>query len=136
MTSVDDNLVGSFTAYFDHGLLLIEESGSVAAHEGWDAATEYTHFDNDSLYVAVQSVVDGPVAVTVYRNSAPETEVLGLVEVFSGEFESKFGRVTVHDSDDMVVLVARGVRGMNRVTVFVDEVNWSARVVVAIGPVS
>lgn len=136
MTSIDDNLLGSFTAFFDHGLLLIEDLESSAAHEGWDSATEYVHFDADSLYVAVQSVVDGPVSVTVYRNSAPLGEVDGLVEAFAGQFESKFGKTKIHDSDDTAVLVTTGTRGVSRLTVFVDELNWSTRVVVVIGSVS
>jgi hypothetical protein len=133
MTSPDENLLGSFVAFFDHGLLMIEDSESSAAHAGWDAATQYVHFDQDSLYVAVQSVVDGAVTVTAYRDSAPSEETEGLVEVFSGEFESKFGRFRIHDSDDRAVLTVAGRRESNHLTVLVDELNWAMRVVVIIG---
>lgn len=130
MTSPDDGLFGFFTTFFDHGLLMIEDSESRAAHEGWDATTQYVHFDHDSLYVAVQSIVDGPVAVSAYRDSAPSGETEGLVEAFSGEFESKSGRLRVHDSDDRVILAVAGRRGENWLTVFVDELNWATRVIV------
>jgi len=40
------------------------------------------HFDQDSLYIAVQSVVDGAVAVAAYRDSAPAGEIEGLIEAF------------------------------------------------------
>lgn len=132
MTSPDNNLLGSFVTFFDHGLLMIEDSESGAAHEGWAAATEYVHFDQDSLYVAVQSVVDGAVAVTAYRDSAPSGETEGLVEAFSGEAESKFGRFRIHDSDDRVVLTVQGRSGRNHLTVLVDEANWAMRVIVVI----
>lgn len=133
MTSPDDSLLGSFVTHFDHGLLMIEDSETRAAHEGWDAATEYVHFDHDSLYVAVQNSVDGPVAVSAYRDVAPRGETEGLVEAFSGEVDSKFGRFRIHDSDDRVVLTVAGRPGSNRLTVFVDELNWTTRVVVTIG---
>ncbi|NJP35695.1 hypothetical protein [Micromonospora thermarum] len=133
MSSPDANLLGSFVMFFDHGLLVIEDAESGAAHEDWDAASEYVHFDQDSLYVAVQSVVDGAVAVTAYRDSAPSHETEGLVEAFSGEFDSEFGRFRIHDSDNRAVLTITGRRGRNRVTVLVDEFNWAARVVVTIG---
>ena len=133
MTSPDDNLLGSFVTFFDHGLLMIEDSESSAAHDGWDAATEYVHFDQDSLYIAVQSVVDGAVAVAAYRDSAPSGETEGLVEAFSGEVESKFGRFRIRDSDDRAVLTVAGRSGRNRLTVLLDELNWAMRVVVVIG---
>lgn len=133
MTSPDDNLLGSFVTSFDHGLLMIEDTESTAVHDGWDAATEYVHFDQDSLYVAVQSVVDGAVAVTAYRDSAPRGETEGLVEAFSGEVESKFGKFRIHDSDDRAILTVVGMPGSNHLTVLLDELNWAMRVVVVIG---
>ncbi|XVV00190.1 hypothetical protein ACQPW3_22335 [Actinosynnema sp. CA-248983] len=133
MTSINGNFLGSFVAHFNHGLLLIEDSETDATHEGWDSSVDYVHFDSDSLYVAVQSVVDGPVSVSVYGNSAPAGEIDGLVEAFAGEFESKFGKIVIHDPDSMVVLVVAGRRGVCQVSVFVDELNWSTRVVVVVG---
>ncbi|MEU8230489.1 hypothetical protein AB0C12_12920 [Actinoplanes sp. NPDC048967] len=133
MTSPDENLLGSFVTFFDHGLLMIDESESKAAHDGWDATTEYVHFDQDSLYIAVQSVVDGAVMVNAYRENAPGSETEGLVEAFSGEVESKYGRFKIHDSDDKAVLVIAGRSGRNQLTVLLDELNWATRVVVVIG---
>jgi hypothetical protein len=133
MASVDhDNFVGSFTCFFDHGLLLVEDVESRSAHAGWNADEEFVHFDVDSLYVAVQSLVDGPVSVDAYRGSAPDTEVDGMVQAFSGPFESGSGELILHDSDDKIALRVRVRRGQNRLTVLVDEVNWSARVIVVI----
>lgn len=126
-------LLGSFTTFFDHGLLMIEEFESTSVHDGWDAATEYAHFDGDSLYLAVQSVVDGPVAVAAYRDGAPNSETQGMVDAFSGELESRVGRLRIHDSDDKLVLTVAGRHGRNRLTVLVDELNWATRVIIVIG---
>lgn len=128
--SPDDKLLSSFVTFFDHALLMIEDFESRATHEGWDAATQYVHFDKDSLYVAVRSVVDGPVSVSVYRDNVPSGETEGLVEVYSGELDSNSGIIRVYDSDEKVVLTVAGRRGRNRLTVFVDDLNWAVRVVV------
>ncbi|GAA3817400.1 MULTISPECIES: hypothetical protein [Amycolatopsis] len=132
MTTTEEGLIGSLTAYFDHGLLLIEDSESSADHRGWDASIDYVHFDTDSLYVAVQSVVDGPVEVEVYRSPPLAPVAVGLTEVFVRQFESEFGMVKIHDPENRGVLVAKGNRGVVGLRVLVDEVNWAARVVVII----
>ncbi|XVU28291.1 hypothetical protein ACQPZJ_14975 [Actinoplanes sp. CA-054009] len=129
MNSPDENFIGSFVAYFDHGLLMVEDSESSATHEGWDAANEYVHFDAGSLYVSVQSLVDGAVEVFAYRDVAPNEVSEGLVEAFSGEVELELGRLKIHDSDDSIVLTATGALGRNQLTVLVDELNLAERVV-------
>ena len=133
MHSDTENLIGCFTAFLVHGLLLIEDAGTTAAHEGWDAATQHVHFDMDSLYLAVSPAVDGPVAVCVYRDEAPPDTTAEMTQCFDGEFESKFGVIRIHDSDDAISLTAREQRGVRRLRVFVDEPGWSSRVVVVIG---
>jgi len=133
MTSPDGNLLGTFTAFFDHGLLMVEDLESNAAHEGWDAATEFIHHDRDSLYIAVQSVVDGAVSVGVYRDVAPADEIEGLIPAFSGEIESDSGRFRIYDSDEAAVLTVIGYAGRNRLEVFIDEQNTVSRVVVVVG---
>ncbi|WP_147450938.1 hypothetical protein [Streptomyces hoynatensis] len=126
-------LLGSLVASFEHGLLLIEDSKSSASHEDWDAATEYVHFDDDSLYVAVQSVVDGLVSVTVYRDGVPSGAVEGFVEVFSGEFQCRSRRICVRDSDDNALLSIAAPGGdLIRLHVFADAWNWATRVVVGL----
>ncbi|TDC23613.1 hypothetical protein E1265_12190 [Streptomyces sp. 8K308] len=117
---------------FEHGLLVIEDSESGATHDDWDAATQYVHLDQGSLYVAVQSIVDGPVEVVVYRDHVQDSEIGGLTEVFSGVVESRLGKLRIHDSDERAVLTALVNRGAVRVTVFVDDVNWASRVTVLV----
>lgn len=132
MHSDSDNLIGCFTAFFDHGLLLIEDADTSAAHEGWDAATQPVHFDVDSLYLAVSPAVDGPVTVCAYRQEAPEETVADLTLCFDDEFESKFGVIKLRDSDDVISLTAHEQRGIRRLRVFVDEPGWTSRAVVVI----
>jgi len=113
-------------------LLLIEDADTTAAHEGWDAATQHVHFDTDSLYLAVSPAVDGPVTVCAYRDEAPADATTEMTQCFDGEFESEFGVIRLHDSDDTISLAARERRGTHRLRVFVDEPDWSSRVVVVI----
>ncbi|NUT96227.1 MAG: hypothetical protein HOY78_29790 [Saccharothrix sp.] len=114
-------------------MLLIEDPESGATHDEWDPATEHVHHDHGSLYVAVQHAVDGPVTVTAYRHRAPAGEVDGLIEVFAGEVDSPSGTMTAHDPNDSAVLILPAKQGVNRLTVFVDHVDWAARVVVVVG---
>lgn len=51
MSPPSENLLGSFTIEFDHGLLAVEDAGSAAVHDDWDPVNEYVHRDQDSLYV-------------------------------------------------------------------------------------
>jgi hypothetical protein len=134
MTS-NENLLGSFVTFFDHGLLVVEDSESSAAHDEWDSASEYVHFEDDSIYVAVQSVVDGPVEVCIYRENRKRNDMEGLTETFSGNFESRSGRLRIHDSDEKTVVTVPMRRGSNRLAVLVDELNFAARVVVLVGEV-
>ncbi|MEU1475473.1 hypothetical protein ACFYZ8_13370 [Streptomyces sp. NPDC001668] len=90
------------------------------------------HVDEESLYVAVQSIVDGPVEVAVYRRDAPKDVVEGLVQAFSGVFGSRSGKIRIQDSDGKAVLTF-GRRGEGGLVVLVDELNWAARVVLVVG---
>lgn len=125
------NLIGCFTAFFDHGLLIVEDSETTATHEGWDAATQYVHFDTDSLYLAVSPSVDGPVTVCVYRDECPD--LTEMTQCFDGEFESAFGVIRIYDPADAISLTARVQRGMRHLRVFSNEPGWSSRVVIVIG---
>ncbi|MEV4625213.1 hypothetical protein AB0J90_02825 [Micromonospora sp. NPDC049523] len=130
MNSIPSDLLGLFIAPFDHGLLLIEDSESNATHDAWDAAQQYVHFDRDSLYVAVQSAVDGHVEVSAYRDEVSPEEVGHLIEVFSGMIELSSGILRVCDSDQKATLNIPVSRKGGRLRVLVDEPNWATKVVV------
>lgn len=134
MTARDEKLIGAFVAFFEHGVLVIEHSETEARHDAWCFATEPLRFDfeQDSLYLAVQSLVDGPVAVSVYEDSAPSDEKKGLVEVFSRPFEPgpRPGRLKISDSDEWMILTAPYVPDRVRVTVLVDDPEFPTQVVV------
>lgn len=132
MYSESDNLIGCFTAFFDHGLLLVEDADTTAVHDGWDAATQPVHFDTDSLYLAVSPAVEGPVAVCVYRYQAPDGETANMTQCFDDTFASKYGAIKLHDPNDSVFLLAREGRGRRRLQVFVDNLDWITRVTVVI----
>lgn len=125
---------GGFTAFFEHGLLLVHDSETRAAHEDWDATTDLVHFDTDSLYIVVRPMVEGPVTVTAFDSDWEEMDaVTDMIQVFDGEFPSKFGLTVFHDPNDSVVMKVRGNRGNQRLRVWVDQPEWAVNVVVAIG---
>ncbi|ARQ69200.1 hypothetical protein CAG99_10290 [Streptomyces marincola] len=109
---------------------MIEDAESSATHGDWDAATQCIHLDEDSLYVAVQSVVDGPVTVRIYRGDIPEEALTGMTDLFSGAFESGSGKLRVQDSVQRAVLTVTVNRGLIDISVFVDEVDWASQVAV------
>jgi hypothetical protein len=132
MNLATDNLLGAMVGFFDQGLLVIEDLASSSSHNGWDARTEYVHFDHDSIYVAVQSVVDGPVSVSVYGSQVGEEEIVDMVEAFSGEVSLVHGRLKTHDPDDTLVLITRHGNDVVRLRVLFDRPNWASRVVVIV----
>jgi len=127
------NLLGSFVTFFDHGLLVLEDTSSKAPHDEWDAGSELIHVDEDSLYLAVCPAVDGPVTVSVYEDRAPDGVVDGLASVFSSALPLPSGSFTVADSDDRAKLTFRTTAGEKGVNIYVDEPDYASRVVIVIG---
>ncbi|WIV59231.1 hypothetical protein [Amycolatopsis nalaikhensis] len=123
---------GSIVAFFQHGLLIVEDAASQAVHESWDAASERTHFDDDSLFVAVRPHVDGPVRVDVFVDEIPEKFADGLVECFDGVLPLRSGVVCVHDSDDLVRLTRRISVDQPHFGVLVNDTERVDRVLVVL----
>lgn len=123
---------GGFIAFFQHGLLVLEDVSSQAGHDFWDAANESFHLDDDSLYVAVQADVDGPVRVDVYHGDVPEVASSGLVSKFAGVLNVPSMEVKAHDSDDVVCLRVQLTGKSRRVEVFVNDGDWVDRVLLVL----
>ncbi len=133
MYSDDANLLAAFTASFDHGLLVVEDADSTAVHDGWDAASEQTHLDADSLYIGVRSQVDGLVTVSVFRGDAPPDAIDGMALTFVGDLQSNSGITRIRDSDEKMVYTARGKKGLRQIRAFMDHPEWPGRVVLILG---
>ncbi|MEV8510506.1 hypothetical protein AB0368_37535 [Actinoplanes sp. NPDC051475] len=129
MISTDD-LRGSFTVPFEHGLLVLEDPATRATHDGWVAAAEQVHLDQDSLYVGVQASVDGPVTVEVYDAGLPESATAEMTLRFSGELPLSSRILRVSDSDNLAVLSLQTNSESVRVRVLVDDDEWPALVVI------
>ena len=128
----DDSLLGAFTLAFEHGLLVIENSGTRASHDGWNAAGEQVHLDRDSLYVGVQCSVDGPVSVQVHGAGLREDTTARLKSRFRGELAVPSQILRVSDSDNMIVLSLPIPGERVGIELFVDDERWPARVVIAL----
>ena len=128
-----ESLLASFTAPFEHGLLVVEDSATRARHDGWVAAAEQVHLDLDSLYVGVQSSVDGPVSVEVHDADFPESAIAGMTLRFSGEIPLSSRVLRVCDSDNLAVLSLRTVAETARIRLLVDDDEWPGQVIIIIG---
>lgn len=125
-----DNLLGSFTVPFEHGLLVVEDSATRARHDSWIAAAEQVHLDHDSLYLGVQASVDGPVSVEVYDADLPEVATAEMTLRYGGEMPLSSRVLRVSDSDNFAVLSLRTRGDSVRIRVLVDDDEWPARVVI------
>jgi hypothetical protein len=110
---------------------MIEDPETEAVHESWDPSAELVHAEHDSVYLAVQTFVDGPVFISVHRGSVDEVDE--LTEVFAGTLQLRPGEVVIHDSDDRAVLRVRGKRGDNPLTLLTDGSERVARVMLIFG---
>src|SRR5689334_23488977 len=67
-------LLGSFTAYFAHGLLVVGAPESVDPHNDWDPALQDIHAVSDSIFVGVVDAAGGPLSVTCLEDSNVNTD--------------------------------------------------------------
>jgi len=59
--------LGSFTAYLDYGLLVIEDANSRTRHDEWDDRSALVNVRADSLCIRTRVYVDGPVTAVVLK---------------------------------------------------------------------
>lgn len=130
--TLTDSLLASFTVPFEHGLLVVEDSATSATHDSWDAATEPVHVDDDSIYLAVQASVDGPVTVEVHDSEISDAGLTEMTLRFSGDVRVDSRELKVSDSDNLAVLSLRTKDGHVRLEVFVDDDVWPGRVLVVL----
>ncbi|MEV4596628.1 hypothetical protein AB0K15_04420 [Amycolatopsis sp. NPDC049253] len=128
----DSDYGGALTAFFDHGILVVEDVETPGPHESWDPDTERLHLDADSLYVLVRASVDGPVRVDVFHDEAPPEFTEGLALKLEGVLETPSAAVTVHDFDDSADLRVEVFSRAQDLKVFVGEGKWPDRVVIVL----
>lgn len=98
----DDGFVGSFRVFAQHGLLIFRDVLSVDTHEGWDGG-DMVHAAPDSLYLRVQTYVDGPVSVEVLEDESEDLILDGAV-LFDGVISSQHGEFILHDPDNWITM--------------------------------
>ncbi|WCN81162.1 hypothetical protein [Micromonospora sp. LH3U1] len=96
----DDGFVGSFCVFAQHGLLIFRDVRSVDTHAGWDGG-DMVHATPDSIYLRVQTYVDGPVSVEVLEGESEDLVLDGAV-LFDGTISSQHGEFILHDPDNWI----------------------------------
>lgn len=113
--------LGSFAAYFDHGLLLVEDLNSRAVHDRWDSPERLVSLQPDSLCLRTQVYVDGPVAVFIFKGTP---SIAGGHLIFEGEIESPSKALRVEDSDAIARIKVRVGRETSRMSIVVDDMSF------------
>ncbi|WIX77230.1 hypothetical protein QRX50_38425 [Amycolatopsis carbonis] len=121
---------GSAVARFAFGLLVIAAPDSQDDHAGWDAATEAVHAGNDSLYVGVRDAASGPVGVTCVEEPFA---VDGLGLLHRGEIELSRRSLAIYEPNAQLRLELPVERVLNRVSVYGDDGDEPARILVVLG---
>ncbi|MFF4597674.1 hypothetical protein [Amycolatopsis sp. NPDC001319] len=128
----DSEYGGALTAFFDHGILVVEDVETPGRHESWDPGAERFHLDVDSLYVLVRPSAAGPVRVEVFHDEAPPEFTEGLVPKLEGVLETPSSAVTVHDFDDSAELRVGVFSRAQDLKMFVGDGKWPDRVVIVL----
>ncbi|QYN18929.1 hypothetical protein [Amycolatopsis sp. DSM 110486] len=128
----DEVYGGSLTAFFGHGILVLEDVSSEAHHSSWDPDVEALHLDADSLYVEVGASVVGPVRVDLFVDEPPEIFVDGLIVRLQTVLETPSLTVRIRDSDDQASMKVDVLGGVQDMTVYTNGSDWVDRVVIVL----
>lgn len=129
-----EGLLGRVVAYFEHGILFLEDPESESVHAEWNSEDGVAHVLTDSVALQVQNGVDGPVDIAIYEGSVEGLEMAGLSRVADVTLESMDERLRLHDPNDYVSLVVQSAESDSlRVQIFVDDEEFVGRVIVLLG---
>ncbi|WP_432854090.1 hypothetical protein ACQPXB_19370 [Amycolatopsis sp. CA-161197] len=121
---------GSAVARFAFGLLVIAAPDGQDDHDGWNAATEIVHAGRDFLYVGVRQAASGPVWVICVEEPF---EVDGLGLLHRGELELSRRSLEISEPNGQLRLELPVERVLNRVSVYGDDGEEPARILVVLG---
>jgi hypothetical protein len=124
-------ILGSITASFAHGLLIIAAPESTDAHDSWDAATQAVHGGRDSIYVSVRQSASGLVQVECREGDGIER---GLIRLYSGDLDLPSKKFIVYDPNETVLLTVLTDFEKVGVELYGDHEDESAKILVYIKP--
>ncbi|MFD5246791.1 hypothetical protein ACFWIW_19735 [Amycolatopsis sp. NPDC058340] len=125
-----DRLYGAGLARFDHGLLVVAAPDSRDDHAGWDPAAQSVHGGPDSVFVAVQQSVSGPVGVVCVEAPA---DVRQLNLLFDGEIHLSKASLAIYDPNRQLSLQVPVERERNKIKIYGDHPDESAEVIIVLG---
>ncbi len=111
-------LLGSFSAGFSHGLLVVSAPESANAHNGWDAAAEGVHAGPDSIYVGVMDTASGLVSVACVEDADVNTE---LRTIFSGDLTLPSARLRFYDPNETISMIVPVSADSVAIVIYADD---------------
>jgi len=121
--------LGSFTAYLDYGLLVIEDANSRTRHDEWDDRSALVNVRADSLCIRTRVYVDGPVTAVVLKG---DKRIAQGHLVFDGRVESASRLLKIEDSDESACLQVRVPSAVTTLSIFVDRPEDVGTVVIVL----
>lgn len=122
------HLYGAFDVRAQHGCLVVRDSESDGDVSDWNPADDPWFSDQGSAIFAVTPGVEGPVHCEVWHD---EPDDLLPVRLFEDTFEMR-GLLEVGDPAGAAGLEVPGLEGARQVAVFVDDLDWPARVQIVV----
>jgi hypothetical protein len=106
-----------------HGVVILRDAESKTTHE-WDPSRR-TSEARDSVMFAVQLSEDGQVCFEIWRGE-PQEHLPELL--FDGEIVMRHGELVLADANEDFRITVPGLHHGGRVSIFVDELNYTAKV--------
>jgi hypothetical protein len=115
----------------DQGMLMFEDPSSAYPHENWFDGDVFVDAGRDSVYLAVQPSVDGPVDVTVSRSLVHDTSDGSLY--FEGVIETGSGQLVLHDGNDFLRFAVPLPTSSVEVKIYVDQPGLASKMYLDLG---
>jgi len=111
-------LLGSFSARFSHGLMVVSAPESADTHDSWDAAAEVVHAGPDSIYIGVMDAASGLVSVRCIEGPDVDTD---LRAIFSGRLTLPSARLKFYDPDETINMIVPVSAESVAITIYADD---------------
>jgi hypothetical protein len=118
-------LLGRFSAFIEYASLYVRDPASRATHLEWDPTASRFDIATDSLVMAVQASVDGPVNVSIW-SGAPESRDY-RVRLLQTRIKTPSQKLEIHDAANDVIMKVY-TDPMTALEILVDDPRFAEHV--------